>query len=284
MHAQNAISSTSHSAHHHHATTIAMNERRSYQYNNNSNTMDMCCDGMNHSSNNNSRHTLSREVKDYGIQSEIAPREWLQKGIEHAQNARLHDAVFAFDRAIEMLHNQVEEKLVTFALFNRGLAKLQGGQYYEASVDFSLAIRNGYSDAVVFFTRATCYLNMKRYQDALVDFDKVLSLDPTDCDALINRSLVYAELKMYEEAIADCCNLITMKPTDASVYDHRCIILKQMKRYDDALVDARRAMMLQYGNVEYQQKYNSLKKLVDSLDNSGWEDNVDEWGSNILYL
>jgi tetratricopeptide (TPR) repeat protein len=245
------------------------------------------------------QQTVSREVREYCIRAEVttaavlSPKELIQKGIEHAQQRRLFEAVITFDQAIAGIINNntmannsttINEKLISFAFFNRGLVRLQMSQFGEAIVDFTEAIGYGCSDSVVFFTRGTCFMNLKRYQEAVADFSQVLSLVPNDCEALMNRAMIYTEVRMYEEAITDCCTLISIRPTDASVFSHRSAIFTQMKRYDEALVDAHRAMMLEYGNVVYQQKYNSLQQLVETMDNGSWEDNVTDWGSDVLYL
>ena len=141
------------------------------------------------------------------------------------------DAPAYFDRRVQ------SDPIDTWALFMRGVSKLENGEPDIAIKDFDECIqldptdtahfnvgeqsgstrkiitrRLGTSDeairldqkyAIAFNNRGNSWHAKKEYEKAILDYDEAIRLDPMFCNAFRNRGMTWSNIKEYDKAIRD---------------------------------------------------------------------------------
>jgi tetratricopeptide (TPR) repeat protein len=117
------------------------------------------------------------------------------------------DAIAACDRAIES--GKLKDSQLASAYYNRGLARLEMGEYDRAIADFDESIRLDPTSAWTFNNRGTAWYARADLDRAAADFDQAIRLDPKYALAYNNRGEVHKDkgdllraMDYYGQAIA----------------------------------------------------------------------------------
>ena len=105
--------------------------------------------------------------------------------------------------------------------FKWGNEKVSLGDYREAIVDFSQAIRLKPDDAVYHFARGFAKAGLRQHTAAIDDYDAAIRLEPDAANTYYNRGVVKADLEQYTAAINDYDTAILLKPDYANAYYKR---------------------------------------------------------------
>ena len=111
------------------------------------------------------------------------------KGVLLMREGRFHDAVTAFDEALEVRPGFVE------AISNRATALSEMTRYEDALEGFNQALAIDAEHAISWNNRANTLAAMKRFEDAVASYDRALQLSPTFLEASDNRLNALFELK-----------------------------------------------------------------------------------------
>jgi tetratricopeptide (TPR) repeat protein len=152
------------------------------------------------------------------------------------------------------------------ALFLRGGAYSQKGDYGRAIADLKEAIQLDPNAAVVYNTRGIAYFNKKDYDRAIADLNEAIRLDPNVTDFYNNRGLVYLNKGNYDQGIVDLNEAIRLDPNYSAAYYNRYLAYGNKKVYDKALADIEMAVKLDPDNVEWREKLEIFKAEVVKKD------------------
>jgi Flp pilus assembly protein TadD len=103
------------------------------------------------------------------------------------------------------------EKSEDFYL-NRGMNRVQQGDYQGAIEDFTEAIRLNPNNAEVYKMRGIVRLVLGEGQAAITDLTQVIRLHPNDAEAYKMRGIVHLTLTEGQAAIADLTEAIRLDP------------------------------------------------------------------------
>ena len=103
--------------------------------------------------------------------------EYLEKGVEYAEQVRFDDAIAQFSKAIEL------DPQFAWAYYNRGFTYFLLGQYQRAIEDYTEAIRLDPQDGAAYASRTLAYTALGRDQEAERDIEKAVELG-IDADVL----------------------------------------------------------------------------------------------------
>lgn len=113
-------------------------------------------------------------------------------------------------------NNKEDYFYYTWALYARGIAKMESG--------------------------AT--------DDAIRDFTYLIHWQPSNVDALIQRGMAYRSKKLLDVALRDFSDAIRARPDDKLAYLQRAIVHFELNNYDNAISDGMQAIRLQPQNAE----------------------------------
>lgn len=155
---------------------------------------------------------------------------------------------------------------------NRGVAKVEIGQYAEAISDYDIAIQLEPNDAIAHFNRGrakfelappfddenwliwaifgspdeydailrkTDNVNSRRaaYEGAIVDYDVTIRLDPDFANAYFNRGKAKAKLRDYFNAIMDFDTALRLDPNSVEFYYNRAEAQASLGDHEAAISD-----------------------------------------------
>ncbi len=124
-------------------------------------------------------------------------RLWNTLGVAYYRLGRPLDALYAYERAIEMDRNLAEPH------HHRSLVQIDQGQYAEAIRSCTNAIQLDRVHADAFNNRGLAYMRSGYFDLALADFDEALRLDPRLPSAYLNRGVTYNAVARFGEARRD---------------------------------------------------------------------------------
>lgn len=162
-----------------------------------------------------------------------------------------------FTKAIEL------KKTVPNSYFNRGIVRLQTGNWAGAITDFTEVITIGPKpkpnelDLVLesYANRAFCYSQQKKYVEAITDYDKVAAVDPKRFDIFLNRSYAYTQISPpnNDNALADLAKALAL-PVQPSqkrdAYFDRANIYIKLQKFNEAIADYTEFLKFDAENVD----------------------------------
>ncbi|MCB4799580.1 tetratricopeptide repeat protein [Neotamlana laminarinivorans] len=156
------------------------------------------------------------------------------------------------------------------AIFQRGLAKNNLGDYRGAIADYSRIIINK-QDANTFFNRGNAKYSLQDFSGAKADYAKAYFLDDDFIDALYSLACVKLDLGEFENAITDFSKILKIAPDFAKVYILRGHARKALKDYEIALKDYNTAILIEpsiesyYNRGIFFMELNYLKEAKNDL-------------------
>jgi tetratricopeptide (TPR) repeat protein len=147
------------------------------------------------------------------------------------------------------------------ALNNRGLERMNHGDYAAAQTLFNQAIQSNPRFAPAYNNRAMIHILMGEEAIAVQDYSISLSLNPTDSDVYFNRGLAYATLDNNSAAIADYTRALQLNPRNAQAYHARGGVYLSLNNRPMARADFQNAVVL-YQQQGYQEEYRGLQEFL----------------------
>jgi hypothetical protein len=141
-------------------------------------------------------------------------------------NATGRDGIAACDRVIAS--GKIGGGRLAFAYYNRGLARLELGEYDRAIADFDASIRLDAASAPTFNNRGTAWYAKGDPDRAIADFDKAIHLDPAYAFAYHNRGEVWKDRGDFNRAIADHGKAIGLDPGYTAAYLDRALAYERI--------------------------------------------------------
>jgi tetratricopeptide (TPR) repeat protein len=146
-------------------------------------------------------------------------------------------------------------------LNNRGLERMNHGDYAAAQTLFNQAIQSNPRFAPAYNNRAMIHILMGEEAIAVQDYSISLSLSPTDSDVYYNRGLAYATLDNTHAAIADYTRALQLNPRNAQAYHARGGVYLSLNNRPMARADFQNAIVL-YQQQGYQDEYRGLQDFL----------------------
>lgn len=115
-----------------------------------------------------------------------AAEDYMDKGIEAADNKQYDKAIAAFTEAIKLDPNNAD------AYVHRGLAYDEKKEYDKAIADYTEAIRLDPKDDTAYHNRGHSYEMKKEYQKAIDDYNAALGINPEDSESQNSLAWVLA--------------------------------------------------------------------------------------------
>ncbi len=156
-------------------------------------------------------------------------------------------------------------------LFQLGLDRYFQGDYAQATVQFTAALKRDPARASFYAHRGDAYRFQGAYERAIADFHVVIRLGGASPAVLISRAMAYQHSGEYERARADCDVALEISPSNATGYRVRAASNAQLGCEDAAIADLSRALELEPADHEaryrrgvlYTQKKNYTQAIAD---------------------
>ena len=130
------------------------------------------------------------------------------------------------------------------ALFTRGIAYDNLGEYDLAIQEYDQAIRLKPSDPRAYYNRGLDYANKSQFERAIQDYDQAVRLDPGNANGFVSRGVAYDGLGQYDRAIQDYDQAIRLNPSFALAFVDRGIAYANKEQYARAIQDYDQALRL----------------------------------------
>jgi hypothetical protein len=157
-------------------------------------------------------------------------------------NATGREGIAACDRVIAS--GKIGGSRFAFAYYNRGLARLETGEYDRAIEDFDASIRLDPTSASTFNNRGSAWYGKGDPDRAIADFDKAILLDPAYAFAYNNRGEVWKDKGDFNRAIVDYGKAIGLDPGYTAAYTNRALAYERIGDLRRATEDFRAALTL----------------------------------------
>ena len=131
------------------------------------------------------------------------------------------------------------------ALYNRGLAKSELGDFNGAIQDFNQTLKIKPDFAEAYCNRGNIKLELGDFDGAMQDYNQTLKIKPDLVIALYNMGNAKLDLGDFNGAIQDYDQVLKIKPDFASAYGNRGNAKLQLGYYDDAKKDAKKALEIE---------------------------------------
>lgn len=114
--------------------------------------------------------------------------------------------------------------------YTKGVLLMREGRFHDAltAFDEAIEVRPGFVDALS--NRATSLSELKRFEDALEAFDMALAIDAEHTISWNNRANTLAAMKRFEEAVTSYDKALQLSPTFLEARDNRANALFELKR------------------------------------------------------
>lgn len=140
-------------------------------------------------------------------------------------------AIEDYDRALE-LNPQFAQ-----AVFNRGNALDEKGQFVRAIQDYDQAIKLNPNYAMAFNNRGYVWDERHDFDRAIKDYDRAIDLHPQYAQAFNNRGIAYANKGDWDRAIRDYDRAIELDPGYAAAFYNRGVAKLKNGKIRDGKAD-----------------------------------------------
>jgi tetratricopeptide (TPR) repeat protein len=182
-------------------------------------------------------------VQDY-LADGFAYGTLLILGIMRFEGADFGSAIFQLTNAI----TKGAGRNVDPALFYRGRAFFQAGQYENAIIDFSTILGHDPNYPYALNNRGASYVANGDFEAGNSDLTQAIAAQPWNPLAYVNRGSALYKLKRFREALDDYNHAIQLAPRDPLTYMGRANVFDTMDDIDEALVDYGTAARLDRNN------------------------------------
>lgn len=119
--------------------------------------------------------------------------------------------------------------------FNLGVYYVDSGKYNKAYVDYTILVKIGSKDPLVFRNLAMIYGIRKQFDSSIYYFARALQYDSNDATIYTNRAITYANLGKFDPALRDFSKAYSLDTTQNTVLAEKTSVLTQLGRYNDAV-------------------------------------------------
>lgn len=134
-------------------------------------------------------------------------------------------------------------KALAEADVRRAESYMHRGDYANAVVEYSHALKLSPKWIDALTGRASAYGHLTQYEDAIRDYDSAIALAAEDAPSLSGRCFYRAVAgNDFDAALADCNAALALDPTDASFLDSRGFLYFRMGNNTAALADLNAAL------------------------------------------
>ena len=169
-------------------------------------------------------------------------KTYIDRGKAKADKGEYFEAISDYDMAIQL------EPANAKSYHYRGEAKGELGQYAAAIVDYDTAISLNPAAAYAYNSRGWAKYRLGQHAAAIADYDKVISLDRNAAYAYSNRARVKTGWGQYAAAIADHDTAVRLAPNAAYTYIWRGWTKYKDGRHFAAVTDYDTAIRLDQDN------------------------------------
>jgi tetratricopeptide (TPR) repeat protein len=118
--------------------------------------------------------------------------------------------------------------------------------------------------SMALYNRGWAYRNKGDYDRAIADYTRAIELDPKNAHAFSDRGVAHYDKKEYDLAIADATRALELNPKGSTTYNNRGQAYRAKSDYDRAFTDLSRAIELNAKNsVAF---YNRGTTYIDKVD------------------
>lgn len=168
-------------------------------------------------------------LSDLHISRDMQGDYYGARGIAHHNLRDANKAIDDYNRAIDLDPND------SYALYNRGLLYLEGGQAHYAIEDFSQSLKLRPDNKDAYVNRGEAYLERYAYSNAVADFTKALKEDPRDERTLSLRAMAYLGMSDVDRAEQDLGRLRAVNPSSLGLLQGGAILDMLSQDYTAAL-------------------------------------------------
>jgi tetratricopeptide (TPR) repeat protein len=225
------------------------------------------------------------EYKTYNLQ-----------GHEHLKNGEYEDAIFNFQKALELNPNDAAEynnlgsvysqqgdttaamenlnkaidldSTLASAYYNRGILNYTNDSSGEAKnklalADYTQAIALDSTQFDAYYSRGLVYSQLKENNNALADFTQAIALNPDSYDAYVKRGNTYSLTTENTLALADYDKALDIKPFNSQIYLKKAEVYVAMKQKDDAIEEYKKVIF--YAKTEDEDLKNVAAAMIKKL-------------------
>ena len=160
------------------------------------------------------------------------------RGIAHNNKGNYDIAISDFTQSLSL------NRSYTKAYYNRALAHYSKGDNEAAITDYTEALRLNPKDRLAHSRRGAANLNKGDYPAAVADTTEAIRIDPRDDFAYGTRAAAHYLMSNYDQAVADFTEAIRITPRDAKRYVARGWAYYKLLKTASALSDADHAIAL----------------------------------------
>ncbi len=211
--------------------------------------------------------TGNHQAGDAGFRVVRVPRTgeaeagyYCEMGLRKIQNLEFMDALTFLEMAID-----ISPRVSEFHLYH-GEACLFMGDYSQAELDYTEAIRLDPANPHLYFTRATLRGTVRDHQGAIPDFDRTIELDPTYFMAHHLRGIALLFLGRYEEALADLSVEIELHSDVPEPWFARGTLYYEMDKPELALSDIEMALEIDSLFTYWSQARSLREKILEEIE------------------
>lgn len=129
-----------------------------------------------------------------------------------------------------MQRNKVDDE----AILNRGIAKVNCGEYKKAIILFESLIASHTVSFTLYYYLGIAQLKLSAFQKAAGYFEKSIEIEPTE-NAYIKLAFALGELKDFEKSIEILKEALEIFPKSADLYSYLGVALRSMNRSFEAI-------------------------------------------------
>jgi tetratricopeptide (TPR) repeat protein len=158
--------------------------------------------------------------------------------------------------------------------FQQGLRRYLRGDYRQAAVHFTAALKLDPTDARLYAHRGDAYRFEREYERAIADFEAALRLNPANPSVLVSRARAYLRTGEAARALVDCSAALESGAPNASAYRVRALACAELGELDPALDDLSKAIDLEPDEEEaYYERgllYLRLREFPQAVEDFSW--------------
>jgi protein O-GlcNAc transferase len=165
-------------------------------------------------------------------------QEALQKGISSHQSGQLDEAIFWYQKSLEIKPGNV------IALSNVGFALQTKGKLDEAALCYqkAIAIKPDYTDA--HYNLGNTFQKQGKLEEAVTSYQTAIATKPGYAEAHSNLGNVLKEQGRLEEAVAGLQKAIAIKPDYVEAYYNLGNALQEQGKLDEAVTSYQKAISI----------------------------------------
>ena len=137
----------------------------------------------------------------------------LEKTMLAALNAHCqNDLETAIDLYGQLLKMNLKKPIRAMVYNHRGMAHFSGGDYKQASRDFSESLHYDAENFRCLTNRALAYRMLKKFDHSIEDYNRALRIDPSNHEGHFGRAQTYYDIQLFSKALADCEKALGIEP------------------------------------------------------------------------